>query len=675
MPDTRSVKGCCPLDCQDTCAWVARVEDGRVVRVEGAREHPITRGALCAKVNDYPSRTYAPDRLLSPLRRTGRKGAGEFTPISWDEAIDTIAERYRVIIAEYGAEALLPVSYMGSMGVVQRRALMRLFHALGASRSSGGICSVAVNVLGPLGHPRGFDPEELVHCECVLVWGANLLSTSHHHWHFIEEARRRNGATVICIDPRRTRTAEKCDRHVAIRPGTDRLFAAGIARVMFDEGFVDDAFVRDAVDDADALRSEVEPWTPDRVADECGIDADDVLVTARAFGRARPAAIRSGVAPQQTVIGEASMRGMSALVMLGGHWRHPGGGLFVETGPVLYEGRAARPDLMPGSPRKLDLARLAETLTDPSLSPPIKGVMIYGTNPAVVMPDSTRVRRGLVRDDLFTVVIEHFLTDTARYADIVLPSTTQLEHFDIVGAWGHHYISVNHPAVAPIGGARSHGEIMRLLAARLGLTHPALQESDEAIAASALAEGVDLETLKADGWRKTFPPRAALTGLERKLRVAGFTAGSGPGPAPGTLHLLTPKSHFFLNSSFANMPRHRRSMGRPTLEMHPSDAGTRGLADGGRVAIANARATIYAYLHVTDAVRPGVVSLPGKWWGEPSDSAAVANLLTPSAWSSEGQPAYNDTFVTVEAAVPSATRTAASTISEGADVRSGVPSA
>ena len=674
MPDTRSVKGCCPLDCQDTCAWVAHVEDGRVVRVEGAREHPITRGALCAKVNDYPTRTYAPDRLLSPLRRTGSKGAGEFTPISWDEAIDTIAERYRAIIAEYGAEALLPVSYMGSMGVVQRRALMRLFHALGASRSSGGICSVAVNVLGPLGHPRGFDPEELVHCECVLVWGANLLSTSHHHWHFIEEARRRNGATVICIDPRRTRTAEKCDRHVALRPGTDRFFAAGIARVMFAEGCVDDAFVRDVVDDVDALRSEVEPWTPARVADACGIDPEDVLVTARAFGRARPAAIRSGVAPQQTVIGEASMRGMSALVMLGGHWRHPGGGLFVETGPVLHEARAARPDLILGSPRKLDLARLAETLTDPSLSPPIKGVMVFGTNPAVVMPDSTRVRRGLARDDLFTVVIEHFLTDTARYADIVLPSTTQLEHFDIVGAWGHHYISVNNPAVAPIGDAKSHGEIMRLLAARLGLTHTALQESDEAIAASALPEGVDLQTLKVDGWRKTFPPRAALTGLERKLRVSGFTAGTGPTAEPGALQLLTPKSHFFLNSSFANMPRHKRSMSRPTLDMHPSDASARLLADGGRVAIMNARATIYAYLHVTDAVRPGVVSLPGKWWGEPTDSAAVANLLTPSAWSSEGQPAYNDTFVTVEAALPSPAPTVASTVS-GADVRSGVSSA
>jgi len=650
MPDTQMVKGCCPLDCQDTCSWVAHVADGRVVRVEGAREHPITRGALCAKVNDYQSRTYAPDRLLTPLRRVGAKGEGRFAPISWDEAIATIASRFSAIIAEHGAEALLPVNYLGSMGIVQRRALMRLFHALGASRFYGSICGAAGNVLEAEGHPRGFDPEEMVESRCILVWGANLLTTSHHHWHFIEEARRRHGAAIICIDPRRTRTAEKCDRHIAIRPGTDRFFAAGMARVMFDEGLVDADFANAHIADVAQLRAEVADWSPDRVADVCGVDVSDVVTTARTFGQARPATIRSGVAPQQTVGGEGFVRSLSALALLGGHWQRPGGGLFIEASPVLFEARAARPDLIPGTPRKLDLARLGETLTSPDLRPPIKGVMVFGTNPAVVQPDANRVRRGLSRDDLFSVVVEHFLTDTARFADIVLPSTTQLEHFDIVGAWGHHYISVNNPAVSPVGESKSHGEIMRLVAERMGLSHPALRESDEQIAASALPDGVDLEALKAAGWQKTFPPRPTFDAGAPAFRIAGFTLGDASRSAGPMLQLLTPKSHYFLNSSFGNMPRHRRGMVRPTLEMHPSDARARGLDDGNRVTIANDRGTLHAHVHVTDAVRPGVVSLPGKWWGEPPDTSAVANLLTPSAWSPGGQPAYNDTWVMVSAA-------------------------
>ena len=649
MTDARLVKGCCPLDCQDTCSWVAHVEDDRVVRVEGAREHPFTRGTLCAKVNDYQTRTYAPDRLLHPLRRTGPKGAGSFERISWDEALATIATRFTAICAEHGPEALLPVNYLGSMGVVQRRALLRIFHALGASRFFGSICGASGNVLGAEGHPRGFDPEEIVHSQLILVWGANPLTTCHHHWHFIEEARRQSGATLVCIDPRRTRTAERCDRHLAIRPGTDRFLAAGLAHVMFREGSADLAYAGEVAADLDAFRAEVTAWTPERVAQLCGIAAADVTTLAREFASARPATIRSGVGPQQTVHGEAFVRSLSALAILGGHWRLPGGGFFLEASPVLFEGRAARPDLMPGTPRRLDLARLAESLTSADLTPPIKGVMIWGTNPAVVQPDTSRMRQGLARADLFTVVLEHFLTDTARYADIVLPATTQLEHFDIVGAWGHHYISVNNAAIAALGETKSHGEIMRLLATRMGLAHPALQESDEQIAASALPDGVDLEGLKADGWRKTFPERPAFGPGSRTLRVSGITADAPRPPDGAELQLLTPKSHYFMNSSFANMPRQRHSMGRPTLDMHADDAAARGLLDGGRVALRNARAEVLVWLRLTDAVRPGVVALPGKWWGQPADTGAVANLLTPSAWSPGGQPAYNDTFVTVTA--------------------------
>lgn len=649
MADVRTVKGCCPLDCQDTCSWVAHVEDNRVVRVEGAREHPFTRGALCAKVNDYQTRTYAPDRLLHPLRRIGPKGAGSFERISWNDALDAIAERFTAIARDHGAEALLPVNYLGSIGVVQRRALLRIFHALGASRFFGSICGAPGNVLEAEGHPRGFDPENIVHSQLIIVWGANPLTTCHHHWHFIEEARRQSGATLVCIDPRRTRTAERCDRHLAIRPGTDRFLAAGLAHVLFEEAIADLAFARQVALDLDAFRAEVREWTPDRVAQTCGISASDVTTLAREFAAARPATIRGGVGPQQTVHGEAFVRSLSALAIIGGHWRFPGGGLFIEANPVLFESQAGRPDLLSGAPRALDLARLGETLTSPDLAPPIHGLMIWGTNPAVVQPDTLRVRRGLARENLFTVVLEHFLTDTARYADIVLPATTQLEHFDIVGAWGHHYVSVNNPAISPLGEAKSHGEIMRLLAARMGLEHAAFRESDEEIAASALPDGMDLAALKANGWQKTFPAPPDLARAAKKLRIGGITADAPTPPDDALLQLLTPKSHYFLNSSFANMPRHRRGMARPTLDMHSADAASRGLLDGMRVAVGNGLADVPVWLRITDAVRPGVVALQGKWWSEPAETGAVANLLTPSLWSPGGQPAYNDCFVTVTA--------------------------
>ena len=640
---TGTVRGCCPLDCQDTCSWIAHVEDGRVVRVEGAKDHPITRGALCAKVNDYQERTYAPDRLLHPLRRVGPKGEGTFERISWDAALDLIADRFQAVIATDGAEAILPINYLGSMGVVQRRALMRVFHALGTSRFHGSVCGAAGNVLEAEGHPRGFDPEELVEARFVLMWGSNLLATAHHAWYFIDQARKRNGARIVAIDPIRTRTANACDEHVSLRPGTDAVLAAGLANVMLAENLADLAFATEVAEDLDAYRASIEPWTPERVESVTDVPDDVVVRLAREFAAARPAVIRCGVAPQQTVGGESVVRALSALAILGGHWRLPGGGLFIETGPVIDERAATRPDLLARETRSLDLARLGEHLTSTTLEPAVLAVVVWNMNPAVTQPDAGAVRRGLARDDLFTVVLEQFLTDTARYADVVLPSTTQLEHFDVVGSWGHHYISANEPAVAPLGEALSHGEIARRLAARLGLTHPALYESDEQIAASALPPGVTLEMVRERGFFKSSPGRP---GFASKIRIADVVAVPTR-PAAGRLQLLTPKSHYFLNTTFGNMPRQRGAMGRPTLEIHPTDAAARGLADGDEVEIRNERGALRAWVRVTDTLHRGVVALPGKWWGVPAETSAVANVLTPPVWAPHGQPAYNDVFVEV----------------------------
>jgi len=328
-------------------------------------------------------------------------------------------------------------------------------------------------------------------------------------------------------------------------------------------------------------------------------------------------------------------------------WRFPGGGLFIETNPVIHESLAARPDLMPRPSRSLDVARFGAHLTDVTLHPPIKGIMIWGTNPAVTQPDAGKVRQGLARDDLFTVVLEHFLTDTARYADIVLPSTTQFEHFDVQGAWGHHYILVNNPAIPLVGEAKTHGEVMRLLAHAMGLTHPALRESDEAIAASVLPDGIDLHTLRAQGWHKSSPGRPTFASVRGTLRLAAGVPQPATAPAPGMLQLLTPKAHYFLNSIFGNMPRQRHAMQRPTLDMHPADAQERGFADGQQVVVQNGQGAVVAWLRVTADMHRGVVSLPGKWWSVPEETGAVANVLTPSSWSAGGQPAYNDTFVEV----------------------------
>lgn len=647
MGAVRDVKGCCPLDCQDTCAWVARVEDGRVTGVTGAKDHPITRGSLCAKVKDYETRTYAPDRLLHPLIRTGEKGAGEFRRASWDEAVALIADRFSDIIATHGAEALLPHSYLGSLGVVQRRALRRLFHVLGASREIGGVCGMATGPAEDDGHPVELDPEDMTEARYVLMWGANPLTTSHHNWHFVAEARRRHGARIVCIDPVRTRTARAADEHVAIRPGTDWALAVGIGHVLLAEELVDRSYAQRVAADFDAYAEQAAGWTPEVVAATCGIDADVVVRIAREFAAARPALIRAGVGVQQSVGGDGLVRAMSALALLCGHWEHRGGGVFMSASPDMDSSIGGRPDLVPGDPRTVDISRLGWALTD--LDPPIHGFMVWGANPAAVQIDASRMHRGLAREDLFTVVVEHFLTDTARYADVVLPSTTQLEHFDLQNAWGHHYISVNERAVEPVGESRTHGEIMRALAARMGLDHPALQESDEQIAASALPDGVTLEALRAAGWIKWSP--APFTPGARPLPLVAEVPAVPQMPTDGTLQLLTPKPHHFLNTTFVNMPRHRAAMSGPTLYLHPADAAERGVVDGDEVDVANASGSVRARAAVTDDVIRGVATLPGKWWIRDVGGAGV-NALTPAAWSPGGQPAFNETFVRVEKSIP-----------------------
>ncbi|MEZ5924603.1 MAG: molybdopterin-dependent oxidoreductase [Hyphomicrobiaceae bacterium] len=645
MSGNRQVRGVCPVDCMDSCAWIATIEDGRVTGVAGDKTHPITRGALCAKLRDYEQRLTAPGRLLHPYKRRGAKGTGAFERISWHEAIDTIAARFTAIIAESGAEALMPFHYLGSMGVVQRQAPMRLFHALGASRVHGNVCAESASALAGQGHPLGVDPEETPAAELVILWGQNTLTTGHHQWHFIEEARRRNGARIIAIDPRATRTTRQADWHLAPRPGSDAVLAAAIGRVMLKERLADLELAALWVADLDAYRAAVAPWTPERAAAATGLDPEDIVALARAFAAATPALIRAGIAPQQTEHGEAYVRQLSALAILGGHWRHRGGGLSILYGPPLDEQPAARTDLLKKAPRSLDMAKLGAILTDASLAPPVHGLMVWSANPASTQIDSGRVKQGLAREDLFTVVADHFVTDTARYADILLPATTQLEHVDVQGAWGHHYVSANTPAIAPLGEARSSGAIMRALAEGLGMTDPALKESDEAIAASVLPEGWSLEDLQARGWRALTPSRPTIAARAKMLHLTGEPIEAPPANPPGHLQLLTPKSHYFLNSSFANMARQRKSQGEPTVQVSAADAERLGLSQGDRVELASDVGRVEVRVRIADGLLAGIAVFEGKWWGAPGEAAAEMNLLTASRWSPEGQPAYNECFV------------------------------
>ena len=634
--DAMQVKGCCPLDCQDSCAWIAHIEDGKVTRIEGAKDHVITRGVLCAKVKDYEGRVTAPERLLQPLKRIGAKGSGSFEPISWDDALGEIAARFIAIIAEHGGEALMPFSYLGTQGVVQRLALNRIFQALGASRATGGVCAVSAAALMMEGHPIGVDPEETPEAKLIILWGQNVLSTCHHQWHFISQARN-NGARIIAIDPCVTRTTRQCDVHLAPRPGTDPVLAAAIGRHLLETGRADLELASLWVEDLEAFRQAVKPWTFERAAAATGVAAEQIADLAEAFATASPALIRAGIAPQQARNGEDFVRGLSALAILGGHWRHRGGGLSILSMPELNEDRATCPELLNGNPRSLDIARLGEHLD--SASPPVKGLMVWSANPALTNIDGPRVRRGLMRDDLFTVVIDHFLTDTARHADIVLPATTQFEHFDIQGAWGHHYVMANSPAIPPMGEARSSGAIMRGLAEKLGLDLPAFRESDEEIAASALPGGWTLADLAEEGWRKSPSPRPTIEELAKKLKIANGAIAAPVQLSTEHLQLLNPKSHYFLNSTFANMPRHRDQQGNPVITLHGDDARSRGLEDGMRVAVRNGAAELRLTLAVSDAVRQGVATLEGKWWDGDDSQAAPMNRLSTSRWSPAGQPA------------------------------------
>ncbi len=674
----RVVRGACPHDCPDTCALQITVDDGRVVRVAGAAEHPPTHGALCTKVSRYAERTYHPERVLTPLRRVGPKGQGRFEPVGWDEALDDIARRLGEIAAR-DPEAILPYSYAGTMGLVQGDSMgMRLFHKLGASRLDRTICSKAGGdaLVATYGAKVGMHVEHYAESRLILIWGSNSIASNLHFWTFAQQAKRA-GAKLVCIDPRRSETAEKCHQHIALQPGTDGALALGLMHELIGHDWLDHDYLEHHVDGWPALRERALQWPPERAAATCGITADEVRQLARDYGTTAPAAIRLNYGMQRVRGGGSAARLIALLPCLVGAWRHRAGGLLLSASgwfrDVRNDAALERPDLLPnGLPRIVNMSTIGDDLlreASPAFGPRIDAVVVWNSNPVAVAPESRKVVQGFAREDLFTVVLEHFLTDTADHADYVLPATTQLEHWDVHASYGHTYVLINQPAVPPLGQARTNCEIFRQLASRMGFTEPCFSDSDEALARMAFrADVVDFEALQAQGWVKLpiaeapfahgqFPTpsgkaRVVPPGLEAPDHLPNHEcAASTPELAQRfPLAMISPPARHFLNSTFVNVKSLRAIEGEPLLEIHPADAAPRGISSGQVVTVFNDRGRYRCKAEVSDRARPGVVVGLGVWWRKYGLDGTNVNELTHQHLTDIGRaPSFYDCLVEVAA--------------------------
>jgi anaerobic selenocysteine-containing dehydrogenase len=692
MPDDRTgvteavVRAACPHDCPDTCAMLVTVreEHGKrvAVKIAGDPAHPPTAGTLCTKVSRYLERVYHPDRLLHPLKRVGRKGEGRFERVTWDAAIADIAQRLRAVAAR-DPQRIVPYSYAGTMGLVQGEAMaQRFFHKLGASLLDRTICATAGGeaLRYTLGTRIGTDVEQFQDARLIIFWGCNAIASNLHLWSRAQEAKRR-GAKLIAIDPYRSLTAEKCHRHVALLPGTDGALALGLMHVLLREGWLDRDYIERYTVGFDALAERAREFSPERVAALCGISAPEIEELAHDYWHVRPAAIRLNYGMQRAAGGGSAVRAVACLPALAGHWRHPAGGLLLSTSGAFNVDEAAltRPDLLAGrTPRTINMSTIGRDLA--AADPPIEALVVYNSNPVAVAPQSREVARGFAREDLFTVVLEQFQTDTADYADYVLPATTQLEHADVVKPYGHLYMMANNPSIEPLGEALPNTEVFRRLAAAIGFDDACFAESDEAIAAQAFRrEGAtahyDWQVARREGWQRLdvpapyapfahggFPTPSGKCELSSQ-RLAELGHDPLPGYVPPhegpvsrpelaqryPLAIISPPARNFLNSTFVNVASLRDVEGEPVLEIHPVDAVPRGVAHGDRVRVFNDRGSFELLARVTDRARPGCVVALSIWWKKLARDGKNANEVTQQALTDLGRgPTFYDCLVQVQ---------------------------
>ena len=678
LNETVDVRGACPHDCPDTCALITTVVNGVATQVRGNPDHPRTDGVLCTKVSRYAERTHHAERLLTPLKRSGPKGSGRFTPVSWDEAMGDIAARLGRI-AERDPEAILPYSYAGTMGLVQGEGMAaRFFNALGASQLDRTICASAgaEALTQTLGGKLGMRVQHFAESKLILIWGSNAIGSSIHFWRVAQEAKRR-GARLVCIDPRRSETADKCHEHIALRPGTDAALALALMHELIVHGWLDQDYIDQHTLGWSALRERALQWPPARAAEVCGVSAEQIERLARDYGTTPAAAIRLNYGMQRVRGGGNAVRAIACLPALIGAWRDRAGGLLLSSSGEFPVQRAAmaRPDLLGDRhPRTINMSTIGDDLLRPSspdFGPAIEALIVYNSNPVAVAPQSSRVVQGFAREDLFTVVLEHFMTDTADWADYVLPATTQLEHWDVHMSYGHTDVVLNRPAIAPVGQARTNTDFFRDLAQRMGLKDPCLQESDEVLCRTAFGDAVDFSTLLDQGF-------ASLAVPDAPFAHGGFPTPSGrceffsqrladqgqdglpdhlPNFEPADTHpdyplaMISPPSRHFLNSTFVNVKSLRDMEGQPWLEMHPSDAQARGLGDGQSVAVFNDRGRYECSVQVSTRARPGVVNGMGIWWRKLGANGTNVNEVTSQRLTDMGRASvFYDCWVQVSAA-------------------------
>lgn len=711
-PSVKIVSGACPHDCPDTCSWQISVErtSGQALDIWGHPDHPVTQGKLCGKVDRYLERVYHPERLTHPLRRQGPKGSGRFEKVSWDEAFQEISSRLHSIINEWGPQAVLPYAYAGTMGYLQQEGISsRFFHQMGASRLARTICSEAgfEGYLYTIGSTLGMEPEDFAHARLILIWGSNTLSSNLHLWPFIQEARKQN-AQVIVIDPAHTRTAKAADEWLPIRPGTDGALALALLHVIIAEELHDAEYVTAHSVGFEQLAERVQAWTPQRAQQITGIPAERITRLARVYATRKPAAIRINYGMQRHFGGGMAIRTITCLPALVGAWKQQGGGIQLSTsGQLRHQDTSGlyRPDLLAGRvPRTINMNRLGDALSldrarlaaahyaprpvdrKPSpaeAGPPVKALLVYNSNPAAVAPQQAAVLAGLGREDLFTVVLEQFQTDTADFADFVLPATTQAEHWDLQRMYGHHYLALNRPAISPIGQARPNSAIFRGLAQAMGYTDSGFYEDDETVLRNfveaqdhPIYESVTWETLLAQSFVRLNLPRPYLPFADgnfptpsgkcefysERMAQDGYDplptytppktetplAGRGTSSS-STLVCISPPAHSFLNTSFSHVERLRGREKEPLLWIHPQDATARQIEEGARLRIWNELGAVSLTAHVTDDIIAGTVLAPGIWWNKHSPDGRNVNQLTPQDETDMGASAsFYDVRVYVE---------------------------
>jgi len=671
----QQVRGACPHDCPDTCALITTVENGVAVRVQGNADHRHTDGALCTKVSRYTERTYHPERLTLPLRRSGPKGSGRFEPVDWDTALDDIAARLKMVAA-HNPQAIVPYSYAGTMGQVQGEAMAgRFFHRLGASFLDRTICSSAGGeaLVQTLGGKVGMKVEHFAASKLILIWGSNSIGSNLHFWRLAQQAKR-DGARLVCIDPRRTETADKCHEHIALRPGTDAALALALMRQLITHDWLDHDYIDRHTLGWKDLRERALQWPPERAAEVCGVPVQQIVDLARDYGTTKPAAIRLNYGMQRVRGGGNAVRAIACLPALVGAWRDPAGGMLLSASGHFPVDRAAlqRPDLLgTHRPRTINMITIGDDLlreSSPEFGPKIEALIVYNSNPVAVAPESGKVVQGFEREDLFTVVLEHFQTDTADYADYVLPATTQLEHWDIHTSYGHTDVLLNRPAIAPVGQARTNTDIFRALAARMGFEEPCFADDDLTLCRAAFGNLVDFEQLLEQGF-------ATLAVPEAPFAQGGFPTPSGrcefysarlvaqghdglpdhlPNfETPGSsvrypLSMISPPARNFLNSSFVNVQSLRDIEGEPLLEMHADDAALRGIRSGQMVRVFNDRGEYRCKASVSRRARPGVVNGLGIWWRKLGIDGTNVNQVTSQKLTDMGRgPVFYDCLVEV----------------------------